>query len=151
MAVRSSALVSGWDNTTKVGRYAADQAYEAAAIGPEDVSLVELHDATAPSEIMAYEYLGLCAEGDGGAWLESGATALGGKQPVNTSGGLLRKGHPIGASGAAQIVELTKQLRGEAGPRQVAKARIGMAHNGGGMIDTDAAATVVSILEAEAL
>ena len=151
VAVRSSALVSGWDNTTKVGRYAADQAYEAAAIGPEDVSLIELHDATAPSEIMAYEYLGLCAEGDGGAWLESGATALGGKQPVNTSGGLLRKGHPIGASGAAQIVELTKQLRGEAGPRQVAKARIGMAHNGGGMIDTDAAATVVSILEAEAL
>lgn len=149
--VCSSALVSGWDGTTKVGSHAAGIAYESAAVGPTDISLVELHDASAPSEIMAYEYLGLCAEGEGGSLIEQGVTQLGGRQPVNTSGGLLRKGHPIGASGAGQIVELTKQLRGEAGDRQVAGARFGLAHNGGGMIDIDAAATVVSILGQEEL
>ena len=149
--VHSSALVSGWDGTTKVGAYAAEQAYEDASIGPEDLSLVELHDATAPAEIMAYEYLGLCAEGEGGSLVERGVTRLGGRLPVNTSGGLLRKGHPIGASGAAQIVELSKQLRGDAGQRQVADARFALAHNGGGMIDIDAAATVVTILGREQL
>ena len=151
VSVLSSALVSGWDGTTKVGAFAAQQAYEAASLGPEDISLVELHDASAPSEIMAYEYLGLCEEGEGGALVEQGTTRLGGALPVNPSGGLLRKGHPIGASGAAQIVEITKQLRGEAGDRQVANAQRGLAHNGGGMIDIDAAATVVTILSVEEL
>lgn len=147
--VLSSALVSGWDMAQEVGSYAAGLAYESAGIGPEDLSLVELHDASAPSEIVTYEYLGLCAKGEGGRLIDEGVTRLGGKLPVNVSGGLLRKGHPIGASGAAQIVELTEQLQGKCQARQVENARIGLAHNGGGMIGLDAAATVVSILARE--
>ncbi|MCB1674936.1 MAG: thiolase family protein, partial [Halioglobus sp.] len=95
------------------------------------------------------EYLGICDKGQGGKLIEDGTTRLGGRLPVNVSGGLLRKGHPIGASGAAQIVELTEQLRGRGHDRQVEGARVGLAHNGGGMIGTDAAATVVSILRRE--
>jgi acetyl-CoA acetyltransferase len=152
--VAASALVSGWDFEQageSVGALAAQQAYAAAGIGPLDISCVELHDASAPSELMAYEYLGLCAPGGGTRLLESGATHLGGRQPVNASGGLLRKGHPIGASGCAQIVELTEQLQGRAGARQVDNARIGLAHNGGGAIGLDAAATVVTLLVRENL
>ena len=93
--------------------------------------------------------MGICGKGEGGRLIEDGSTRLGGRLPVNVSGGLLRKGHPIGASGAAQIVELTEQLRGRSSQRQVENARIGLAHNGGGMIGTDAAATVVSILRRE--
>jgi acetyl-CoA acetyltransferase len=148
--VVASALVSGWDMTEageSVGGFAAQQAYAEAGVGPEDLSCVELHDASAPSEIAAYEYLGLCAPGEGSRLIETGATRLGGRIPVNTSGGLLRKGHPVGATGCAQIVELTEQLRGRAGPRQVAGARLALAHNGGGAIGTDAAATVVTILQ----
>ena len=85
--------------------------------------MVELHDASAPAEIMAYEYLGLCPKGDGGKLIDEGATRLGGRLPVNTSGGLLRKGHPVGATGIAQIVELTEQLQGRSGERQVEGAR----------------------------
>ncbi len=144
--VLSSALVSGWDMVSEVGSYAAGLAYESAGVGPQDLSLVELHDASAPSEIVAYEYLGLCPKGEGGRLIDEGTTRLGGKLPVNVSGGLLRKGHPIGASGAAQIVEITEQLQGRRGASQVENARIGLAHNGGGMIGLDAAATVVSIL-----
>lgn len=152
--VAASALVSGWDFEhahDSVGALAAGQAYEAAGLGPQDLSCIELHDASAPSELMAYEYLGLCAPGAGVELLESGATALGGHLPVNTSGGLLRKGHPVGASGCAQIVELTEQLQGRAGARQVQGARVGLAHNGGGAIGLDAAATVVSLLVREEL
>lgn len=147
--VMSSALVSGFDEEAgdlSVGSFAASQAYETAAVGPGDLSVVELHDASAPSEIIAYEYLGLCDKGEGGKLIADGSTRLGGRLPVNASGGLLRKGHPIGATGAAQIVELTEQLQGRSQQRQVTGARIGLAHNGGGMIGTDAAATVVSIL-----
>jgi acetyl-CoA acetyltransferase len=147
--VMSSVLVSGYDEQAEdlsVGRYAVVKAYEAAGVGPDDLSLIELHDASAPSEIIAYDYLGICEKGQGGRLIEDGSTRLGGRIPVNVSGGLLRKGHPIGATGAAQIVELTEQLQGRAHQRQVAGARIGLAHNGGGMIGTDAAATVVSIL-----
>jgi len=150
--IRASALVSGWDferEGESVGAYAAQQAFEAAGLGPRDLSCVELHDASAPSEIVAYEYLGLCEPGGGAALLESGATRLGGRVPVNTSGGLLRKGHPVGATGCAQIVELTEQLQGRSGQRQVAGARVGLAHNGGGAIGLDAAATVVTILSRE--
>lgn len=152
--VAASALVSGWDFEhahDSVGAFAAGQAYEAAGLGPQDLSCIELHDASAPSELMAYEYLGLCASGAGVELLESGATGLGGRIPVNTSGGLLRKGHPVGASGCAQIVELTEQLQGRAGARQVQGARVGLAHNGGGAIGLDAAATVVSVLVREEL
>lgn len=150
--VAASALATGWDYTRaedSVGTLAAQQAYEAAGVGPQDLSCVELHDASAPSEIAAYEYLGLCGAGEGPRLIETRATYLGGRIPVNVSGGLLRKGHPVGATGCAQIVELTEQLRGQSGPRQVQGARIALAHNGGGAIGTDAAATVVTILQRE--
>jgi acetyl-CoA acetyltransferase len=145
----ASALVSGWDlgPGESVGALAVRQAYEAAGLGPGDVSCVELHDASAPSEIVAYEYLGLCEPGRGVELVESKATWLGGRLPVNTSGGLLRKGHPVGATGCAQIVELTEQLQGRSGSRQVTGARVALAHNGGGAIGTDAAATVVTLLQ----
>ena len=97
------------------------KAYEEAGVGPSDVSVIELHDASAPAELMAYESLGLCGKGEGGRLVDEGATKLGGRIPVNTSGGLLRKGHPVGATGIAQIVELTEQLQGRAGKRQVAR------------------------------
>jgi acetyl-CoA acetyltransferase len=147
--VRASVLRSGWDHgmdepgTVEV---CAQEAYEEAGVGPSDLNVVECHDASAPAEVMAYESLGLCAKGEGGKLVESGATRLGGRIPVNTSGGLLRKGHPVGATGAAQIVELVEQLQGRSGDRQVAGARIGLAHNGGGNIGTDAAAMCVTIL-----
>lgn len=148
--VESTVLASGWDygedESTNLPESVARQAYEESGVGPEDVDCVELHDASAPSEILYYEHLGLCPKGEGGPFVEAGHTRLGGKIPVNTSGGLLRKGHPIGATGVAQIVELTDQLRGNAGRRQVRGARIGMAENGGGYIGRDAAALVVSIL-----
>lgn len=150
--VLSSALFSGFDEQAdgaSVGQLAVEQAYNDAGVGPNDLSLIELHDASAPSEIIAYDYLGICKKGQGGRLIEEGSTRLGGRLPVNASGGLLRKGHPIGASGAAQIVELTEQLRGRCLKRQVHGARIGLAHNGGGMIGIDAAATVVSILRRE--
>jgi acetyl-CoA acetyltransferase len=147
--VVASVLRSGWDHgmddpgTVEV---CAQEAYEEAGIGPQDVDVVECHDASAPAELMAYESLGLCRKGEGGAFVDSGAPRLGGRTPVNTSGGLLRKGHPVGATGIAQIVELTEQLQGRAGPRQVSGAKVGLAHNGGGAIGTDAAAMCVTIL-----
>lgn len=148
--VASCVLGSGWDYSSPdeahLPTVIARQAYEEAGVGPEDLSCVELHDASAPSELIYYEHLGLCGEGEGGALIESGDTRLGGRIPVNTSGGLLRKGHPIGATGIAQIVELTEQLRGTAGKRQVEGARIALAENGGGYIGRDAAALVVTIL-----
>jgi acetyl-CoA acetyltransferase len=149
--VLASVLRSGWDHgpdepgTVEV---CAQAAYEEAGLGPGDLDVVECHDASAPAEIMAYESLGLCPRGEGGKLVESGATRLGGRIPVNTSGGLLRKGHPVGATGAAQIVELVEQLQGRSGPRQVPDARVGLAHNGGGNIGSDAAAMCVTILRA---
>lgn len=121
-------------------------AYEVAALGPDDLDVVELHDASAPAEIIAYSILGFCDEGDGGRLITEGVTQLGGRLPVNTSGGLLRKGHPIGVSGLAQIVELTEQLQGRSGPRQVEGARIGLAHNAGGTIGDDVAAACITVL-----
>jgi acetyl-CoA acetyltransferase len=150
--VLSSVLASGYDEKEgelSIGAYTVSEAYNAAGVGPGDLSLIELHDASATSEIVAYDYLDICEKGQGGKLIEDGTTRLGGRLPVNVSGGLLRKGHPIGATGAAQIVELTEQLQGRSNQRQVENARIGLAHNGGGMIGTDAAATVVSILRGE--
>jgi len=111
-----------------VTRLAARSAYEMAGVGPEDINLVELHDCFATAEIPHYENLGLCAEGEGGPFLDSGATSLGGKVPVNVSGGLLSKGHPLGATGIANIYEVVTHLRGEAGRRQVEGAKIGLTH-----------------------
>jgi acetyl-CoA acetyltransferase len=146
--VLSSVLRSGWDRSGGDGLsdVCSREAYEEAGLGPEDLSLVELHDASAPAELIAYESIGLCAKGEGGRLVAEGATKLGGRIPVSTSGGLLRKGHPIGATGIAQIVEITEQIQGRAAARQVAGARIGLCHNGGGNIGSDAAAQCVTIL-----
>ena len=111
-----------------VTRLAAKAAYEQAGVGPEDVNLVELHDCFATTEIVHYENLGLCKDGEAGRLIDSGATSLGGRVPVNVSGGLLSKGHPLGATGIANIYEVTTHLRGEAGNRQVDGARIGLTH-----------------------
>jgi acetyl-CoA acetyltransferase len=109
-------------------RNAAQLAYEMAAIGPDDLDLVELHDCFATAEILHYENLRLCAEGEGGKLIDAGGTALGGRIPVNVSGGLLSKGHPLGATGIANIYEVCTHLRGEAGERQIDGARLGLTH-----------------------
>lgn len=147
--IASMVLHSGWDHGGEepgTVELCAQEAYAEAGLGPQNLSVIELHDASAPAELMAYESLGLCAKGTGGQLIDSGATRLGGRIPVNTSGGLLRKGHPVGATGIAQVVELTEQLQGRSGDRQVEGARIGLAQNGGGSIGSDAAAMCVSIL-----
>jgi len=109
-------------------RLAAAKAYEMAGIGPEDLDLVELHDCFATAEILHYENLGLCAEGEAGRLIDEGETAHGGRIPVNVSGGLLSKGHPLGATGVANVYEVASHLRGEAGERQVEGARVGLTH-----------------------
>ena len=109
-------------------REAAAKAYEMAGLGPEDVDLVELHDCFATAEILHYENLGLCGAGEAGRMIDDGEVALGGRVPVNVSGGLLSKGHPLGATGIANIYEVSTHLRGEAGARQVEGARIGLTH-----------------------
>jgi acetyl-CoA acetyltransferase len=109
-------------------RNAAKKAYEMAGVGPEDIDLVELHDCFATAEILHYENLFLCKDGEAGRMIDEGATALGGKIPVNVSGGLLSKGHPLGATGIANIYEVSTHLRGEAGKRQVPDAKLGMTH-----------------------
>src|SRR5512134_1177475 len=134
--VRASALASDpWQERDLVmpdvntcTRIAAKKAYEMAGCGPEDINLVELHDCFATAEILHYENLGLCKDGEAGRMIDSGATALGGKVPVNVSGGLLSKGHPLGATGIANVYEVSTHLRGEAGKRQVPNARLGLTH-----------------------
>ena len=147
--VRATKLLSGRDRQPgdpgAVERAVA-KAYEAAGVGPEDLDVCEVHDAAAPAELMIYEELGLCGPGEGPKLLASGETALGGRIPVNPSGGLLAKGHPIGATGCAQLVELADQLRGRCGARQVEGARVALAENGGGFLGTDPAAVVITVL-----
>jgi len=134
--IRASALASdAWSERNQVmqdvntvSRQAARSAYEMAGVGPADLDLVELHDCFATAEILHYENLGLCADGEGGRLIDDGDTALGGRVPVNVSGGLLSKGHPLGATGIANIYEVATHLRGEAGKRQVKGARIGLTH-----------------------
>jgi len=109
-------------------RNAAKQAYAKAGVGPEDVDLVELHDCFATAELLHYENLGLCGDGEAGRMIDEGETAHGGRVPVNVSGGLLSKGHPLGATGVANIFEVTQHLRGRAGDRQVEGAKVGLAH-----------------------
>ena len=148
--IRASVLGSGTDRDLDgrdIGERLAKQAYGMAGVGPEDISLAELHDATAYGELHQTEAMGFCSMGEGGPWAETGATRLGGKQPVNTSGGLECRGHPIGASGLAQIYEIGLQLRGDAGKRQVDGARLGLAENGGGNIGVEEAAMCIHILE----
>lgn len=124
-------------------RKAAEKAYKMAGVGPSDISLAEVHDCFTIAEICVIEALGFVKRGEGGKAAESGLTALGGRIPVNTSGGLKSKGHPVGATGVAQIVEVTEQLRGESGKRQVKGAKRGLTQNMGGT----GGSTVVHILE----
>ena len=119
----------------------------------EDLDIVEIHDAFAPSELQGYEEVGLCGDGEGSRLIEEGKTEIGGEIPVNTSGGLASKGHPVGATGLAQIAEVVWQLRGEAGERQVPGRNkrlgpvLGLTHNGGGTMEGDAATMAVHILK----
>jgi acetyl-CoA acetyltransferase len=148
-----SQLSTSWDypegEDSLVFHAVIANAYAEAGLGPQDIDVVELHDASASSEILHTEYLGLCPVGEGGRVIEAGLTALGGggRTVVNPSGGLLRKGHPIGATGIAQVVELYEQLSGRSGARQVANARVGLAENGGGYLNGDVAALCVTILQ----
>ncbi len=133
------------DGVASVTGLAAGAAYEAAGIGPVDLDCAEVHDAAASAELVIYEQLGLAKLGGGPALIRSGQTALGGSLPVNTSGGLLARGHPIGATGLAQIVEAVAQLRGTAGGRQVPGARLALTQNAGGWHGSDNVASVVHI------
>ena len=123
------------------------KAYDISGVSPEDIDVAEVHDATAFGELQQSEALGLCPRGEGGIFAESGATSLGGKVPINVSGGLESRGHPIGSSGLAQIHELVTQLRHEAGARQVQNCRLAIAENGGGNIGYEEAAMGIHILE----
>jgi benzoylsuccinyl-CoA thiolase BbsB subunit len=126
----------------------ANEAYEMAGLGPRDIDVCELHDAFAVNELQHYVELGFCKRGEEARLIEDGITEIGGKLPVNPSGGLLSKGHPISASGIAQVAELVWQLRGQAGKRQVADARIGLAHVAGGEVTgLESGAVAVHILK----
>jgi acetyl-CoA acetyltransferase len=152
--IRASELASGKfvpgfrDMTTsEVTVRGAAQAYEEAGVGPDDIDVAEVHDAFSIAELLYYEAFGFCARGEAGRFIESGATEIGGKLAVNPSGGLLSKGHPIGATGAAQVVEIVRQLRGQCGDRQVPNARLGLAHaTGGGISGFDHGACSIHIL-----
>ena len=150
--VRACVLVSAGERAPDafeqhIGRRAVRLAYEAAGLGPESIDVAEVHDATAYAELQQIENLGLAEPGGVGERLRAGDFALGGRTPVNPSGGLVAKGHPVGATGVAQLFELVSQLRGEAGARQVEDARIAVAENGGGFLGVEEAATVVTVLE----
>jgi acetyl-CoA acetyltransferase len=151
--VRASVLGSGRERSfddIDIGERLSKIAYEKSGLGPKDVHFAEVHDASAYGELHQAEALGFCKEGEGGILAESGATKIGGKIPINVSGGLESRGHPIGASGLAQIHELVTQLRGRAGSRQVQGAKIGLAENGGGALGQEEAAMCIHILEAPA-
>jgi acetyl-CoA acetyltransferase len=148
--VRASILGSGrmrGPDEPDIGERLSKEAYARAGVEAREISCAEVHDATAFGEMHQTEALGFCPKGEGGAFAERGETKLGGKIPVNTSGGLLSRGHPIGASGLAQIHELITQLRGEAGRRQVTGARLALAENGGGALGEEEAAMCIHIFE----
>lgn len=128
ISLHSRQNLTGLRATTEAAR----MAYRMAGVGPEDIDVAEVHDCFTIAEIMAIEDLGFCKKGEGGKLTEEGQTEIGGKIPINTSGGLKGKGHPVGATGIAQVVEIVHQLRGEAGKRQVKGAEIGLTHNVGG-------------------
>lgn len=146
--IRASVMTSGArSGPPDVTQRAAKAAYKMAGLGSQDIDIAEVHDATAFGELCQYEKLGFCPEGEGGPFAERGATLIGGRIPVNTSGGLISRGHPIGASGLAMTHELTTQLRGEAGKRQVKNACIAMAENGGGALGVGEASVAIHIFE----
>ena len=137
---------SAADYAKHASRLAAQRAYEQAGVGPKDVSVAEVHDATAMGEIIEVEAIGLVGPGEAGPAAERGEFTLGGRVPVNPSGGLESKGHPIGATGIAQVYELVTQLRGEAGKRQVEGAKVALAQNGGGIVGVEEAVVAVTVL-----
>lgn len=149
--VRASAMRTARSTRTDaqptVATETAEAAYEQSGVGPADLDVLEVHDAMAPGELLYYEQLGLCEYGEAGRLLREGVTGPGGRYPVNPSGGLSSRGHPVGATGVAQIAELTWQLRGEAADRQAPGARLALAHNSGGWMDGDSAVCNVHILE----
>lgn len=148
--IRASAMTGGKYrrlDEPSLSRVAADKAYAFAGLKPSDIDVAEVHDATSFCELYQAEMMRFCADGQGGAFVADGATSLGGTIPINTSGGLVSKGHPVGATGLSMIYELTTQLRGEAGARQVKDARLALAENGGGVIGFEEAACAVTILE----
>ena len=149
--VRASCVVSGQPQRSADAPSASARcgvlAFTAAGLDPRDVSLAEVHDPTAPQEFIDIEDLGLCAPGQAFVLTESGQTQLGGRMPVNVSGGLTCRGHPVGATGVAQIVELSRQLSDRAGPAQVAGARWGLAQMAGGLLGSDSAVACVHLLE----
>lgn len=152
--VRASVVRSGNrhdkdDPTAGSAARAGRAAFEQAGLGPGDLDCAEVHDASAPAELIVYEQLGLVEPGGGPELIASGRTRLDGDLPVNTSGGLLSKGHPIGATGIAQVCEVAWQLRGEAGPRQVDGARVALTQNGGGWLEGDSAAMSVHVFTAD--
>ena len=148
--VLASSLSSGKHRNIEepsLSNYAANRAYRMAGIGPQDIDVAEVHDATSFCEIYQVEMLGFCPIGEGGKFIESGATKLDGSIPINTSGGLVSKGHPVGSTGLSMIYEIVTQMRGEAGPRQVPNAQIGLTENGGGVISTEEFSCCVTVLQ----
>jgi acetyl-CoA acetyltransferase len=148
-AVRLAATVIGAGVPGTYGQLVpatARRAYEMAGVGPADLDVIECHDAASPAELIVTEELGLCPPGDAVTMLRAGDTALGGRLPINPSGGLGSKGHPIGATGLAQVVELVDQLRGRCGDRQVPNARVALAENAGGYLGPDAAVASITVL-----
>jgi acetyl-CoA acetyltransferase len=148
--VRGSAVGMGTapGSGSSIARVAA-RAYDEAGIGPADVDVAEVHDSIAFNELLAYEELGFCERGEGSRLVAEEATSLGGSLPVNTSGGLESRGHPVAATGLAQVIELALQLRGEAGERQVPDARVALAENAGGWAAGDSAAVSITVLGSE--
>lgn len=150
--VKASVIASGKHRPISepgLSRWAADRAYGMAGVGPDDIDVAEVHDATSFCEIYQAEMLRFCPVGEGGKFVESGSTMLDGTIPINTSGGLVSKGHPIGATGLSMIYEIANQLRGEAGTRQVRNAAIGLIQNGGGVISVEEMVCGVTILGKE--
>ena len=140
----SGSLSASEDSLTK---RIAPKAFAAAGIAPQDIDVLEVHDATSPSEIITLIELGICPGKDAPQWIDDGYLEVSGRMPTNTSGGLASKGHPIGATGLGQVHEIVTQLRGEAGPRQVRDAHIGLTHNGGGILGVDAAAMAIHVFK----
>jgi len=146
----SGRFMSGFRDMTspEITVRGARETFEESGLGPEDIDVAEVHDAFSVAELIYYEAFGFCARGDGAALLQSGATSIGGRIPINPSGGLLAKGHPVGATGAAQVVEIVRQLRGQAGARQVEGAKVGMTHaTGGGISGFDHGACSIHIFQ----
>jgi acetyl-CoA acetyltransferase len=147
--LRSGHFFTSADNGYSTLRTMVAELYEETGIGPDDIDVAEVHDAMAPVELLIYEGLGLCEPGRGPELIRDGTTAIGGKHVVNPSGGLVSRGHPVGATGLGQVAELVWQLRGQAGARQ-AKERplIGLAHNQGGLLASmDSAAYTLTLLK----